>query len=178
MSNLTGRPIVEGAIREECACGCGLYGAVRVKVMRDGLQHVKGCGCKRCSGARHRPNSRRREHKVAKAVGGTRNIGSGAFGGTDVAGGVLEVEETANVQLVAGLKRWWLSKQIQDKTAVLRGMKLRPRAFVASWNGKPQLAVMTFDDLKWLCELRGDGNELKIHTQRIRAELSLLESKL
>jgi hypothetical protein len=176
--SLTGRPIITGPERQECPCGCQQFGVVRTRMMGDGLYHVKLCPCRRCQGARHKPRSRAREHKVAKAVGGTRNIGSGAFGGTDVKGGVLEIEETSNVGLVAGLKRWWLSKQIQDKTEVLMAQKLRPRAFVASWNGKPQLAVLTFDDLRWLCEMRGDGSELKAHTQRIRAELAVLESKL
>lgn len=138
-----------------CPCShasCARTGPLRKKPWVDG-RHVKGCPCNRCIGGRVKARARRREHKVAKAVGGKRNIGSGAFGGYDTVGGVCDVEETANVAIVRGLKRWWLSAQVQTKCGRLLQYRLRPRTFVASWDGKPQLAVMPFDDYAELCQL-------------------------
>lgn len=151
---------------EACVCGCGLVGQLRKKQWQDGLgPHVVRCGCRRCKGGRTTQNARRREHKVAKAVGGTRNIASGAFGGVDTLGGVLDCEETANESVIRGLRRWWYSKSTQAKVATLMSRRLRPRAFVASWAGRPQLVVIPFSDLSDLCDwaLKGQACDGSCH---------------
>jgi hypothetical protein len=138
---------------EECACGCGTVGRQRARAWLDGLPpHVKRCPCRRCSAPRFKTNASRRERKVAKAVGGRRNIGSGAFGGSDVVGGIVNIEETAQESLVRGLRRWWGTKAMQTKTARLLEQRLIPNAFVASWDGKARLVVMEWDDFKNLCQ--------------------------
>jgi hypothetical protein len=138
---------------EECACGCGTVGRPRARAWLDGLPaHVKLCTCRRCQAPRFKQRASRRERKVAQAVGGRRNIGSGAFGGSDVVGGLVNIEETAQESLVRGLRRWWMSKQIQSKTARLLEQRLIPNAFVASWDGKARLVVMEWDSFKQLCQ--------------------------
>lgn len=152
-----------------CPCGCGIEGRPRARAWKDGLAaHSRGCRCRRCEGGRHKKRASSRERKVGKAVGGARNIGSGAFGGVDTVGGVVDVEETANVALVKGLRKWWENKGTQDKVLVLYSPRQRsvPRAFVASWDPldadkedlssrriRPQLAVMTFEDFAQLCAM-------------------------
>lgn len=132
----------------DCPCGCGLHGTARPRAWSDGLDpHVRSCACKRCSGGRQRGIARRREDKVAKAVGGTRDSRSGGLSGVDVRSLVVEIEETANKSLVAGVRRWWESKQIIAKRERLwsRTHSDAEPVFVASWDGKPQLAVLEFD---------------------------------
>lgn len=90
---------------------------------------------------------------MAEGVGGRRTYASGAGGGADTQGGVVTCEETSNKRLVAGLFRWWDSKQVKDKTAGLYSSNFNPRAFVASRDGKPELVVQTWEDFHWLCDL-------------------------
>lgn len=98
-------------------------------------------------GGRHRGVSRVRENKVAKATGGTREPLSGGLSGVDGRSGLWVWEETAQVSLVAGLRRWWTSKGVTSKVARMYGRQGGERhAFVASWDGKPQVVVMTFED--------------------------------
>lgn len=128
-----------------CACGeCG-EGVPRRKAWADGL-HVRRCMCRRCIGSRQSAKARRREHRVADALGGQREPMSGNLSGFDVSSGLWRVEETANEALVKGLLRWWSSKQIQKKMARINAIGGVRRAFVASWDGRPQLVVMSFED--------------------------------
>lgn len=133
--------------KADCPCGCGLFGTLRVKAWSDGSHHVRLCGCRRCQGGRQRPKSRRRENRVAKDTGGTREPLSGGLSGVDGRAGLWVWEETANVAIVRGLRRWWESKTVQSKLA---RMMARPggeaRAFIASWDGKPRLVVMLYED--------------------------------
>ena len=138
---------------EECVCGCETIGRPRARAWQDGLgPHVKLCPCRRCAGPRFKKNASRRERKVAAAVGGRRNIGSGAFGGSDTIGGVVNIEETMQESLVKGLRRWWTSKGVQTKTTKLLQQKVIPNAFVASWDGKARLVVMEYPDFVNLCQ--------------------------
>lgn len=159
MNPITPRQVEPNFVnRSDCGCGCGRYGVPRKPHRSNGRVCVRGCKCRQCEGGRAKGRATKREHTTAAATGGRRNIGSGAFGGSDVAGGLCEVEETANVALVRGIKRWWTSEQMQRKTAGLFATGAKPRAFVASWRNdprkaaEPQLVVMTFSDWKWLQE--------------------------
>lgn len=136
-----------------CACGeCG-EGVPRRRAWVDGL-HIRRCPCRRCVGSRQSGNARRREHKVARAAGGEREPMSGNLSGVDGKSGLWEWEETANVAHVAGLKRWWLSKQTQTKVARLMARTGSRRCFIASWDGRPQLVVVPFED--WANQARED----------------------
>lgn len=152
--NLTDRPIAPGPQKAECVCGCGLYGSPRVKVWRgETVGHVRACACPRCRGGRTKSQARVRENRIAKDWGLERSYGSGVISGYDLSDDLIEIEETAQVSLVRGLKRWWLSAQIQNKMARLLSRNLRSRAFVASWDGKAQLVVLPADDFKNLLEM-------------------------
>lgn len=130
---------------EPCACGCALVGRPRKKVWQgETVGHVPKCACRRCSGGRQRPKSRKRENRIAKQLGGERVALSGQLSGVDVTTSVVDIEETANADLVRGLFRWWDSKQIQSKTKRLMDRRLLPRAFVC-WEGRRALVVMPFD---------------------------------
>lgn len=146
-------------VRITCPCGCAKYGAPRRKRMRDGLCHVMRCLCPRCQGSRAKGQARIREHRVAKATGGVRNIASGAFGGFDTRGGAVEVEETAQVAHTRAIRRWWEGKATREKFGRLWASQgLLPRAAVLSWDHKPQVAVMSFADFERLC-LAAQGGE-------------------
>lgn len=45
-----------------------------------------------------------------------------------------------------GLRRWWTSKQMQTKVARLLARDGEAHAFVASWDGRPQLVVVPYED--------------------------------
>ncbi len=140
-----------------CPCGCGVESQPRVKRSRDGTHHARECRCRRCTAPTHRRNARRRENAIAKATGGNREPLSGALSGVDVSGPLVEIEETSNVALTRGLSRWWNSKQVQAKVSRLYKhgkMSGVPSAFVASWDGKPRLVVMTYVDFAALCQQR------------------------
>lgn len=130
-----------------CVCGCGLVGQLRAREWVDGLgPHVKRCVCRRCAGGRTRSRSRQQEHKTARATGGQREPLSGALSGIDGRSGLWVWEETAEVSVTRGLRRWWNNKGTQQKLARLYG---RPggeyRAFIAK-DEKPFLVVLTFED--------------------------------
>jgi len=134
---------------EPCVCGCALVGRPRKKVWAgETVGHVAKCPCRRCKGGRQSPKARRREHRIAKDLGGERMALSGALSGVDVTGPV-DVEETAQVNLVRGLFRWWNSRQIQRKVGRLMARRLLPRAFVC-WDpesrGRRGLVVMEYGD--------------------------------
>lgn len=165
--------------RIDCPCGCGVYGSPRARPSRDGLVHARRCPCKRCAAGRYRRNAYRREKTVARATGGQRNIASGRLGGFDTIGGAVEVEETAEVAVVRGFRRWYGSKTFAGKFGRLFGRAgLRPRAAVLSWDGKPQAVILPFGDLAQLCALRTDASALRRHTQIIRREVDALEREL
>lgn len=131
---------------ESCQCGCGLFGQPRVKAWKDGTRHVRTCGCRRCVGGRQTPKARRRENRVAKAAGGTREPMSGNLSGVDGRSGLWVWEETANVSLVRGFRRWIESKQVQTKLARMMAKTGVRRAYIVSWDGKPRWAVVPFAD--------------------------------
>lgn len=137
-------------IKIQCPCGCGAFGSLRQKVMRDGLRHISRCPCKRCQAPRFKQRARKRENTVAKAVSGERSYASGVLSGADVVG-VVDCEETANQAIVRGVRRWWNSAGVQRKVARLYQRQLRPRALVLS-DPQPWLVVMTFEDFEWLCQ--------------------------
>jgi hypothetical protein len=140
-----------------CPCGCGLVGFPRARAWQDGLApHVKRCACRRCAGGRTGKNARRREHKIARETGGTREPLSGALSGVDVRSGMWVIEETANVALLAGLRRWWNSKGVRMKLVRLFGRSHAGeyRAFIASWDGKPRVVVIPYEDF---AQARRDG---------------------
>jgi len=140
-----------------CPCGCGESGPPRARAWNDGLEaHVRRCPCRRCRATRYKNNASRRERKIGKDLGARRNPGSGAWGGSDILGAVCEIEETSNVSLLAGFKRWVTGKGFTTKTAVIHGQTLKPAAFIASWDGKPRWAIMRYQDFVNLCE-RADG---------------------
>jgi hypothetical protein len=123
----------------------------------DGLgPHVKRCECRRCRAGRYKANASRRERRIGKDLNARRNPGSGAWGGSDILGAICEIEETANVGLLAGLRRWVTSKGFVAKTATIHAQTLKPAAFVASWDGKPRWVVMRYPDFVNLCE-QADG---------------------
>lgn len=190
MSDKHGRRMIEQN-RITCPCGCNVYGAPRPKAWKDGLVHVRQCGrgptatksCRHCDGARVKRRANSRERRVMSRLGGQRNPGSGAWGGNDNLPGstVCEIEETAGEATVRGLRRWWLGKGVQAKTRKIRESKLRPGALVASWDGKPRLAVLTFDafvDLCRLAEHAEGGYLLRPHVDKIASELEMLRGKL
>lgn len=148
-------PEVETRFKESdaCECGCGKRGVLKKAWRSNDQRCVRGCECRQCVGGKVKDRARRREHTVARGNHGQRNPGSGAFGGLDGIGGVCSWEETANVAIIAGLKRWWLAKGTQGKVAKLLADTLRPRAFVASWDGRPRLVVMPYEDWCALIDL-------------------------
>jgi len=144
---------LQGPLKIICPCGCGVFGTPKRKAWGDGLHHVKGCGpCKRCSGSRAKKNAYVRERKIAKAISGERDAMSGALSGRDVHMGLWSIEETAEEALVRGLRRWWTSKQIRTKVARLMARHGEAHGFVASWDGRPQIVVVPYDD--WVGQVR------------------------
>lgn len=95
---------------------------------------------------------------MAHQIDAHREWGSGAGGRADVSG-VVNIEETANATVIAGLKRWWQAKGVQAKVKAIMALKTAPPAFVASWSDvphlapKPQLVVMRWDDFRWLLSM-------------------------
>lgn len=148
-------------VRVVCGCGCGEVGAPRARAWRDGTHCVRRCSCKRCAGGRTKSTARRRENRIAKDIGGRRNLGSGAFGGHDVTG-VVEVEETAAAAVVRGFRRWWFSKTVTTKTAKVFGQKQRPGVLVLSEGGKPFAAAMPYPAFVQLCLLAQQGNGYQV----------------
>jgi hypothetical protein len=73
--------------------------------------------------------------------------------------GPVDIEETANVSIVRGVRRWWESKTVRTKVAALYSRALVPRALVLSWEVSPggpkrrQIVVLTYDDFRWLLGL-------------------------
>lgn len=139
-----------------CPCGCELVGRPRVKAWKDGLHHVRLCKCRRCVGGRQGPKARRRENKIAKATGGERSPMSGNLSGYDGRSGLWVWEETSNVTIVRGFKRWFLSKQVQAKVARLMGQRGVARAFILTWDGKPRAVVTPFED--WAGQVESEAS--------------------
>lgn len=140
-SNLKDEPV-------ECPCGeCGLWGQPRVRVWAgETTGHVRRCTCRRCRGGRTRASARRRENRIAKDTEGIRELLSGGVSGRDVTtGSGIWIEETANKSLVAGLRRWWESKQIRAKTRRCREQSVARWVFVASWSGRPQVVIEPYE---------------------------------
>lgn len=113
-----------GPVKEDCACGCGLFGTPKKKKHRDGLRHVRGCVCKRCNGRNVKQTSGGRERRAARRVGGERAPLSGALSGYDIrvpleGGGWAFIEETTNAAFCRGLDRWWLNQGTQLKLSRL-----------------------------------------------------------
>lgn len=135
-----------GPIKVTCPCGCLTFGTPRVKAWSDGLRHVKGCPCRRCEGSRHKRRASARERRMAREIGGDRQMLSGALSGYDIGAGLWVVEETAQKSLVRGLFSWWDSKQITRKTARLMAKSGVRRAFVCHEDGR-SLVVMLWEDV-------------------------------
>lgn len=132
---------------DACVCGCGVVARPRVKAWQDGLgPHNRGCPCRRCVGGRQSSRARRREHRVAKAAGGAREPFSGALSGVDGRAGLTVWEDTANVALTRGFRRWIESKGTTSKMSRLMARTGVRRAYVLAWDSKPRWVVMPFTD--------------------------------
>lgn len=132
---------------EACVCGCGVIGRPRKKQWTDGLgPHVRGCTCRRCVGSRQSGKARKREHRAARAIGGTRQAGSGNLSGFDLGAGLWVIEETANKSLVRGLFSWYDGKGTQDKLARINSLNGVKKVYLC-WDGRRALAVMDWEDL-------------------------------
>jgi hypothetical protein len=138
--------MLPGPAKADCPCGCGVFGTPKVRAWGDGLRHVRGCPCRRCVGSRQRPNARRRERRLALDVGGEVQVLSGALSGADVVGHLWSFEETANVEVVRGFRRWWTSKTVRNKVARLFARRGEARALVLSWDGRPQVVITSYED--------------------------------
>lgn len=139
-----------------CPCGCELVGYQRVRAWSsDGLRHVKKCVCRRCTGGKQRGKATKRESRIAKDTGGVREPLSGGLSGVDGRAGLWVWEETAQESIVRGFRRWWTSKGVTSKVARMFG---RPggeaRAFILSWDGRPQVVISTYAD--WVGQVRGE----------------------
>lgn len=141
-----------------CACGCGTVARPRAKAWGDGLKHARGCPCHRCKGSRAGPRARKRENKIAKLTNGSREPMSGNLSGFDVRAGLWVVEETANVALVRGFRRWIESAQIRKKTERFMNLHGVAHAFVLSWDGKPRWVVTPFDD--WAGQVKRESEDV------------------
>lgn len=143
-------------LKYPCPCGCGKVGILRVRRSRDGLYHARNCDAKLCPSCRGRRAGQRasaRERVIAKAIpNGVREVLSGAVSGHDVGCPWLVYEETAHVTLVAGLRRWWEREAVQKKTARILAAEL-PGAFIASWDGRPQLVVQSWEGHQRLLQI-------------------------
>ena len=128
-----------------CPCGCGTFGMPRKRAWGDGLRHVRGCGCRRCVGSRHRAKASKRERRIAADLGGSREILSGALSGADVVAHMWSFEETSNESVVRGFRRWWTSKTVQRKLTRLMA-RGGARGFVLSWDGRPQVVIAPYED--------------------------------
>jgi hypothetical protein len=138
--------MLPGPDKLDCPCGCGLFGSPRRKAWGDGLRHVKLCDCRRCVGGRQRPKSRQRENRIAKDLGGTREPLSGGLSGADVVAHMWSFEETSNLTVVRGFRRWWTSKTVTTKVARLFARDGEAHALVLSWDGRPQVVIAPYED--------------------------------
>lgn len=134
-----------------CVCGCGAIGRPRVRAWNDGLgPHNRNCVCRRCRARNYGRKASARERGIAKQLGGERQALSGALSGADVTGRV-DLEETSNLAVTRGLRRWWESKGVATKRARLEARTSdAPKALVLSWGEpcKPQIVVMRWDDFR------------------------------
>lgn len=124
--------------KQDCACGCGIFGAVRKKT-----GHVNRCECRRCKAPRYKQRATRDEHKVAKDLHGERQVLSGALNGADVLypGGCVEV--TREKRIAGPVRTAW-----EKKTS--RIMERRHRfaevPVLILTDEKPWLCVLLYDD--------------------------------
>lgn len=140
---------VEPRLREldACGCGCGEYGTLKKPWRSNGVRCVAHkCKCKQCVGGRQPGNARRRENKIAKATGGTREPMSGNLSGIDGRAGLDEWEETMEKAVVRGFRRWVESKTVTSKLARLMARRGSRRHFILTWDGKPRWVVTPFED--------------------------------
>lgn len=60
--------LAPGPERDDCGCGCGLFGALKRSDKR-GVRHVKGCTCPVCRGKNNRAKGDAKARKARKALG-------------------------------------------------------------------------------------------------------------
>jgi hypothetical protein len=154
-------------IRVTCACGSGKVGAPRSRPYagEGAALHIKHCArdcpsCPKCRAGRHAPMARQRENRIARAVGGERNPGSGNRGGHDVRGAIVDIEETTQATIVAPLFKWWLGAVTQKKVAELLRRQHKPRMLWCNRDQDPRrgLVVMTGADAEVLVAM-ARGNQ-------------------
>lgn len=145
-----------GPAKTDCPCGCGTFGTPRRKAWADGIgPHVRGCPCRRCAGSRHRGKATRRESRIARDTGGSREPLSGALSGVDGRAGLDVWEETSNESIVRGFRRWVTSKGVTDKTARLMKVTGVRRHLILSWDGRPRWVVTPYED--WADKVKSEG---------------------
>lgn len=146
-----------------CACGCGAVGRPRTKAWRDSLHHSVTCRCARCKAPTYRRAAAKRERAIAKDIGGERHALSGALSGVDVSSVIVEVEETSNVAVTRGIRRWFESLTVQRKIARLIAhgrVSGVPSALVLTWERRRRLVVMDYESFRALCKQRLDDDEV------------------
>lgn len=147
-----------------CACGCGKEGQPRRKAWRDGM-HVRDCTCRRCVNGERTKAEKKRVTRFGARSGLYRAPNSGRMLGFDL-GGVVAVEETSEQTITKHLKLWWATVEVQRKLQRIRRQPRLPWAFVGSWEGKPQLVVMSPDGFSALC-LAACGSDMELALQLI-----------
>jgi hypothetical protein len=63
-------------------------------------------------------------------------------------------EETSNVAVIRGFRRWIESKGVQRKLGRLMSLIGVRRAFIVSWDGKPRWVIVPFED--WANDAKED----------------------
>lgn len=125
----------------DCGCGCGLHGAYRVKLSRDGERHVRVCKCPRCMGKRNRQKGDRKAAQARRRL----NLSGANTRHEEHWRGSLLIEAKAGAQVGP---IWTRFKAARDQAEAARAIgDLRPFVMVAAADRAPILLVLDINDV-------------------------------
>lgn len=133
----------------ECPCGderCDKVGQPRVKQMSDGLHHVKGCPCRRCSASRKYKDAHGKQNAGARRLG----LVTGKFAPNDEEnlGGHLRFEHKSGAHDAGPIRTRYEACRAQSDAARAIG-DVRP--FVAGFTppgSRLMYVVLRSDDIE------------------------------
>lgn len=117
-------------VRAACGCGCGTTGAPRRKDYGDGIEHVRGCTCWRCTGSRSRRRGREKQAAARRQLGVPSSRYQSQNGHEENWRGSLRAEVKSGRGDTGPLSRAYLRAEAQSEATRPIG-DLRPFVFVA-----------------------------------------------
>jgi hypothetical protein len=116
-----------GPTKDDCVCGCGLFGTVR----KNPAGHIRGCTCPKCRGQRNRRKGLSKQREARKALGVAPSHKFGDANEENWGDALFANEVKAGAQIGPAVTAWRrIEAQVQSNQTAVGSIKKPCRAIL------------------------------------------------